>query len=567
MTADHRQKRTSGVTLGCLVALGLAILLLLGVGGFLLFQAWLSRPLSTAWITSPQTDQQVPINEPVDVLAGASDHAGPSRVEVYADGALILAQDSAGQHETELNLTGSWTPVSAGRHVLMARGYTANDESADSQLVYVDVLEASQTAPAAGPAPSPTAPATLPGSTTGTTHGASAPPSPRAGSPAAPTGLFVGATCTSALLTWNSSPAAQTYRVYRLGAATATRIADRLTATTFTDRLLAPGTYRYQVAAVRGRLETRTPVFIARSPADCLGSSPPPGTAGDLVLTLAMVDTDEEWSGLYCFLAVNGGATERYPAGDWTFLNPVTSNAKYYNLTRLPEGGRIFLTGQPVSEPITLKGECVGRTSSTVPDPNPGLGVFRVSHPQTDWDGTLRSTPGGRYRFSYCLGPSTIPCTPPIPGGAAATRSSDLPSEWFLFPVPTNVRRTLSSAACDSISDPALEFACRDAALVCELTGCAGPHTITWDWTATPFFPESSLTGYTVYRTTHGRGPLMTYGWDVNRIAGGTLPRRFLEDSEPACGQTVEYRVAANQADRHSALSNPWSFDTRSCGP
>jgi len=613
MTAQNprSQKPRSRTVLACGLSFGAAFLILLLVAAFFLLRARLTREEVTAWISSPEMDQQVVLNQPVDVLAGAADRAGTSRVEVYADGALVLAQDSTGQGESELSLTGSWVPLTAGRHALMARGYGTKDEQADSSIVYVDVLPAPEStlvdvdsvASTAGagltlgalaeylgttpdelirrnpdlaglgptdPIPpgtrieAPSPPSSPPES--------SSPPPPRRGAPAAPTGLGGIADCSMATLTWTASADAQTYRVYRLapGATRPEQIAAGLRTTSYTDRLPAPGVYRYQVAAVRGRREGLSLMYSPSFPASCTIEAAPPGTASDLVLTVAMVDTDEVWQGLYCYIKINTRSYQRIPAGPWSFVPPEAFNAKYYNLTRLPGGGRVSLTGQPLTSPVTLWGECVGRTEPTVPDPNPSLGTFSVSHPQAQWDGTLRTASGGRFRFAYCLGPSSTPCRPPIPGASFADllgHLGDIRVEAFFLPAPTDVSRVVSIAACGDLPLLADRLACGSSSILCLFGGCEGRQTIFWNWEGNAAFPESSLTGYSVYRTTYGRTRLVTYGWDVLR-RDGSLPKRFLsQDSDLGCGETVEYRVTANVGGQQSAMSVPYTFHTESCGP
>jgi hypothetical protein len=609
MTAQNprSQKPRSRTVLACGLALGAAFLILLLVAAFFLLRARLTREAVTAWISSPEMDQQVELNQPVNVLAGATDRAGASRVEVYADGALVLAQDSTGQGESQLDLTGSWVPLTTGRHALMARGYGLQDEQADSSVVYVDVLAAPESMLVDVDSVSSTAGAGLtlgalaeylgttpdelirrnpdlgglgandpipPGtrieapSPPSSPPEASSPPPPRSGTPAAPTGLGGIADCSMATLTWTASADAQTYRVYRLapGATRPEQIADGLRTTSYTDRLPAPGVYRYQVAAVRGRREGLSLMYTPSFPAGCTLDAAPPGVASDLVLTVAMVDTDEVWDGIFCYLTINGSADNHIPEGDSSYLAPERSNPKYYNLTRLPNGGRKYLYGQQFSTPVTLGRTCWGRRGPR----SESLGTFSVSHPSTEWNGMLRTASGGRFRFSYCLGPSTMVCTPSIPAASYAELLRDLHVELFYLPAPTNVRRIISVEACSDLPDLLDRIACGSSSILCLFGGCEGRQTIFWNWVGTPIFPESSLTGYSVFRTTYDLATgtrLMTISWDVTR-RDGTLPRRSLADEgDLRCGQRVEYRVYASQAARHSALSDPISFETRRCSP
>ena len=596
------QKPRSRWGLGCGCAFAAVFIFGVAVAAFLLLRSRLTAEVISTRITSPTTDQQVEVNQPLSVLAGATYPSGVSRVEVYADGALVLAQDTSGQGETTLVLAGTWTPLTSGRHVLLARGYGADDQFADSEVVNIDVTEPPEsitvdvdnlpgeenpsldvlaqylgTTPEElarrNPGTDPSAPLP-PGSRVEAPRPPSSPPSespPRSPSPrnpAAPTGLSGTADCTSANLTWTASPDAQSYRVYRLGPGDArpSRRVDGLRATTYRDTLPAPGTYRYQIASVRGGLEGLSLMFTVSTPAGCPAPpGAPPGTSTDLVLTVAMVDTDEAWDGVYCYLSVNGRAYDRIPAGDSNILSPEAANNRYYNLTRLPGGGRVNLTGQPLTSPVTLRGECVGRRGPN----STGLGGFSISHPQPEWDGTLRAASGGAFRFSYCIGPSTIPCTPTIPG---VSRSGGLYLDLdflFFLPAPTNLRRTTSTEACEDLPDLLDRISCGGSPILCLFGGCEGRQTIFWNWEGTPFVPESSLTGYTVFRYIRDSSTgfvLATDSWNVNRRRDGSLPRRFLsQDNELRCDQRVEYRVQANQAARHSGLSDPIFFETVRC--
>ena len=237
------QKPRSRWALGCGCALAGIFLIGLGVAAFILLQARLTGDVLSAWITAPVTDQQVEVNQPLSVLAGAAYPSGMSRVEVYADGALILARDNTGQGEAELSVTGTWIPLTTGSHVLLARGYARDDSYADSEVVYVDVTEPPEsvtidvdslpgeenpsldvmaqylgTTPEElarrNPGTDPHAPLP-PGSRVeaprppSSPPSESSPPSPLPGNPAAPTGLSGTADCTSVSLTWTASPDAE----------------------------------------------------------------------------------------------------------------------------------------------------------------------------------------------------------------------------------------------------------------------------------------------------------------------------------------------------------------------
>jgi cytidylate kinase len=100
-------------------------------------------------------------------------------------------------------------------------------------------------------------------------------------------------------------PGAQSYRLYRAGGPSSTappvQVGGALTATNYSDTLPAPGSYQYQVTAVRDGVESilSAPATVSM-PVSCYTVEPPPiGTAGDLVLTITMVQTDVVYHGLF----------------------------------------------------------------------------------------------------------------------------------------------------------------------------------------------------------------------------------------------------------------------------
>ncbi len=611
------QKKTSRVWLGCGIAIIVVLLfgLVAVISLFLLYSHdWHKEPSLNITITRPESGIQVEVKSPVELQATGSNSGGLTRLELYADGALISAQESSdAKGENPLILASIWTPLTAGRHALVARGYSSDDKFADSQVIYViaadavartlDVDAIPKKQGSANPSladiaaaygvsaddfvrhnPSlsgtdPTAP--LPPGTTlspppspgGTSNGSpptsSSPPTPpRTGNPAPPTALRANADCAHATLNWTDSPDETSYRIYRYSGGSSTVVGTAAAnATSFRDSLPAIAgaqTYLYQVASVRSGREGLSLMASAVTPATCTGPGALSGT--DLMLKVAMVDTDDTWEGIYCYLSVNSRPYERIPVGDSTSISPESGNIRYYNLTRLPGGGRYDMTGHPAGIPVTLNGNCRGRRGPLTYH----LGNFAISHPQADWNGTLRHASGGSYRFSYCLGPASQPCAPVIPG--VTTIYLDIPvltDLLFYLPSPTNLRMDNSLIACNSLTNPSDRWACRFSSPRCSIFGiCEGSRTLFWDWVGTAFVPETSLTGYTVVRTTTNRttGSHMSIIWDINRQADGTLPKySWGQETDLLCGTHVDYRVRARQGSRFSNLSDPFSFNTPAC--
>ena len=216
-------------------------------------------------IDSPSSGNLAEINVPLQIQAEGSDFPGVKRIELYADGALIGSESSDLANGGNPLLTiQTWTPLSLGRHALVARGYDSGGKFSDSNVVYVDVVNLTsatttvnvdnltngglppslnQIAAASGatiddlhglnpslgggnpdtPLPPgtdvtvPRTPAPAP-SPSGT--GSGSPPLPLPGSPAAPTNLTGNLSCTSAQISWTaSSDAVDGYAVYRIGPA------------------------------------------------------------------------------------------------------------------------------------------------------------------------------------------------------------------------------------------------------------------------------------------------------------------------------------------------------------
>lgn len=606
---------------GCGLAAGIVLLAGLCAAVVLLARYdWRQGIALNATILTPLDGSQTPLNSEVVIEAGAVARRGVTRLEVYADGGLVLAENASQSGQTPLALAGLWRPESAGRHVLVARAYGTENDFVDSAVVYVDVLPPSDTvsinvddlaAQPGSPSPSlsdlatlygvtpeqlaqsnpglsgtdPYAP--LPPGTTVEAPASSSPPSPPSppappppppppppGAPAPPTNLRVSADCTSATLTWNDSPDETGYRIYRLGPGDVRPLAiasPPANTTSFRDALPAlPGgqVFRYQVASVRsGREGAPSLMAAATTPAGCVGAGAPPGSASDLMLTVAMVNTDAAWDGVYCYLSINDQPYERIPLGDSNLLSPDPSNRLYYNLARQPGGGRVNLNGHPVSNPVILRGECRGRRGPRTEQ----LGRFEVSHRQPEWDGSLRSTRAGSFRFSYCIGPAAVACTPVIPPEAPAALTPggylnvvDLTEVLLYLPPPHNLRFGASREACDQLSGPVARPACS----LNMLFGGGRETALLWDWTPTPLVPESDLTAYTVYRTEVdlASGAMFTISWDISRGADGRLLRMTLpRDADLRCNKRVEYRVRARQGARQSRMSDPLTFTSLVC--
>ena len=608
-------KRFLFVRCGIIGALVLFILCVIGIGvGWIISSEVGPLGEVTTLIITPQNGETVVVNDSVELQAGASDPKGVSRLELYADGALVAAQDtSLDGGSNPLILTSAWAPATVGRHVLVARGYATDERFADSSAIFLDVTEP--------PAPGPTeldvdAVPREPGSSlpslsglasaTGTTvedilshspglsgvdpdaplppgthvtippppsppSGRSAsppsppspPPPPRSGGPTAPTNLVVTPECTSVTLTWSDSPDEGSYVIYRLAAGEPRpHVVATLPANTtrYVDALPAYMDYYYQVAARRAGRESLGPMVLAALPGGCLPPPPLPGIP-DLVLTLVDIETDSTYDGVYCYARIDSLPPDHFPAGSFSGIPPTAP--RYYSLAGLPNRGRYLLSGHPAGTPVTLSVNCMGRNVPLADD----LGTFNVSHPPEEWDGSLRVAAsrapgvGTGFRMHYCLGSASIPCTAP---GATPPPDPIALVDPYL-PPPTSLRLGRSFEPCMDLPTE------RDRGL-CILVGAftGGISTVFWDWDGGAYVNESDLTAYHVIlaKTNLRSGRVVTEGeWDVLRRADGTLPKLMMDrvPNPPACGTRYLYYAFAVARDRRSVESDPVWFDTPPC--
>jgi uncharacterized protein YgiM (DUF1202 family) len=133
-----------------LIGLGLALLLaILGLGALWYFSrtppAVSQAP--TVTVLTPVNGAQVALNAPVIVQASATDYRGVTRMELWADGALVSQQASPspqGASPLLLNLT--WTPTSPGSHVLEVRAFNSANQSSAPVQVTVNAIAGTPTA-------------------------------------------------------------------------------------------------------------------------------------------------------------------------------------------------------------------------------------------------------------------------------------------------------------------------------------------------------------------------------------------------------------------------------------
>jgi len=352
------------------------------------------------------------------------------RLEVYANGALVAA---ANGQENVLTLAQPWTPLTPGRHALVARAFFSTDDFADSEVVFVDAADLSgapvsvnvddlprgegvteirlgDLAAAAGTTPTeiarlnpglPPAPeAVIPPGTPLNLPRRSIPPPPASARPPIPPPSpggpgsppfgpgapnFNGEThsCSQISMRWSDAPDETAYSLYRIapGESAMARIA-RLPAntTTYTDSpVTRVGTYRYFLAPARPGGEGITSMLAVEIGPEC--SPAGTGATTSLNLLLLSLTTEQAYDGVYCYVSFNGSRYERLPA-EPGLLRP-TSGSLYYELPlQLPSRGIYGIT-VPSDGLVRLNGECWGRRGAQ----SLSIGRFSGSHSRTEWDG------------------------------------------------------------------------------------------------------------------------------------------------------------------------------------
>lgn len=147
-----------------LVVLGLALVVLvaiLGLGALWYFgQTSISQAPAVTFLT-PANGAQTALNVPLIVQATATDPRGVTRLELWADGALVSQQASpTPQGASPLLLNFSYTPTTPGNHVLELRAFNTTNQQSAVGVVTINTLAGSVTptgpAATATGAPAPT---------------------------------------------------------------------------------------------------------------------------------------------------------------------------------------------------------------------------------------------------------------------------------------------------------------------------------------------------------------------------------------------------------------------------
>ena len=613
-TPQNNKKRT-GCILLLLLGAGLVFLLVLGGYLYLLSQRPAKIPIVIN-ISSPANGSVLVTGSPVNLTALAGHPDGIQRLEVYDNGRLVWVEEADSTAPgTTLAAVHSWAPSVPGRHLLTARATTTRNLSAESAIVFVDVVSGPVSdlqvdkipRPANAPLPSlkdlsgvtgistgqlahdnpglagydpgaplppgtslhlpsPTPPPGDPGVIAPPPTGASGPaPAPVSGAPAIPTWNMVdGYLCTSIRLGWVDNPDETSYVLYRRapGESSFNRLVSLPANTTrYTDSISRMGTYYYAIAAVRGGLETRSVIEGVALADSCAARFPAP-PAVDISLSILALNTAERYDGIYCYYMVDGGAVARLPGREPAQLNANPDGLSYPVTSGLPNRGRFLLSGHAARDPVTLMLKCRGYRGAMSLD----LGKIELSHPTADWDGSTRTavspaSPG--FSLRYCINTGASPCGAPA-GTGTYLSGLLLPPFEILFHLPApahlSIRNTLD--ACDEYAgaDPGRYAAC----IFSSIFG-VGQNTLYWEWSsAGSLWNEASLSGYRVSAQITDLASGVSSGYFQHDIHPGT--RKFALAYLPGdCGKRLTYSVQAVVGDRLSEPSETLSYDTPAC--
>ncbi|HAX71447.1 MAG TPA: hypothetical protein PK152_13410 [Anaerolineales bacterium] len=605
---------------GALVLIGLCVVAV----GFSWWRLSTREPRILVEISNPQETVIANINEPLPLVVSAEADEPIARLEVYADGALIAASNGDGQNVLLLSQT--WTPLTAGRHVLVARAFLTPEQFADSQIKYVDSLDLSllpvqvniddipradgitevavnDLAAAAGTTPEEIArlnPSLAPGGTVpaGTVislprsvptpgGGGGVPiPAPTPGGPgiAPPTDAdpnFEGEThsCSQIAMRWSDSPDETSYRIYRVApgemtmSLLATLPADT---TTYNDTPITRiGTYRYFLAPVRAGSEGITSMLAVEITPDC---SPAGSATTNLRLSLISLTAQERYEGVYCYVSVNGSRYERLPPGDG--LLRATSGDLYYDLPlQLANRGQYTLSPTTAGL-VILEGECWGRRGAE----SFRVGRFSGSHASPEWDGRDLTSELAFEPFSV----ASLNDVPPTAGGAnflryrigPATSAYDIGSLYNGVVQLPNIMLEPLRRDIPTINPPVnVRIANRSLGL-CDTLPDGDPNigtalceeqiirSLTWEWSPNASGPQA--TGFMIITSIEDSLSATPAGEGfVNNVNSGDARSAPVPDYSLRwrCGATVRFTVRAITGFGMSAPSQPFEVRLPACRP
>ncbi len=124
MTSSKRSTRLVFLLVGLAVLACMVTGLVFGYRYFRRGQDYMGRPL--VLIDSPAAGERLTLGQGVPALAQARSESGITRIELWAEGALLTAEEApAGETYSPMTLSATWAPTTLGEHTLTARAFAA----------------------------------------------------------------------------------------------------------------------------------------------------------------------------------------------------------------------------------------------------------------------------------------------------------------------------------------------------------------------------------------------------------------------------------------------------------
>lgn len=134
-----KSNRKIGIMFGILILIAICLLVAMLVYLSTRAQTVLSRPL--VLIHNPLNQDIVEVGQGTLIHATARNKAGITRMELWADGALVDTKTPpAGGSANPLVLSTNWQPATSGKHLLVVRAYASSDVSGQA-TVQVEAVE------------------------------------------------------------------------------------------------------------------------------------------------------------------------------------------------------------------------------------------------------------------------------------------------------------------------------------------------------------------------------------------------------------------------------------------
>ncbi|MCX6056789.1 MAG: Ig-like domain-containing protein [Chloroflexi bacterium] len=141
MSANSSQKLKPQRRIWLFVLILLLLFVLVGLWLYTGRSVQTRDPSPAVTISKPVTGDVLELGRPFMVTAKGFDPLGVTRLELYVNGTLTAVQKNTVPERYYLEgFDDAWMPTSAGRYMLMIRGYRSDGRFADSRIVLVDVV-------------------------------------------------------------------------------------------------------------------------------------------------------------------------------------------------------------------------------------------------------------------------------------------------------------------------------------------------------------------------------------------------------------------------------------------